>query len=152
MKRKIILILAALSIIITSCYTVVDKKGNYRNSHQFGFPANSVIDNRLIGKWGRTFEVIDAGYCTQLLKFDNNGNLHYQLYYNDFLSEDFAGEFRSLSDTLLIIFYHTRAMEKLLIDFRNDQLFLHNLKSPFPDGHYSMEISPSSDGFDYQGK
>lgn len=77
---KIILIPILFS---TSCFTVLEKTERIRDTltrHQEIFLNQPLIDNRLVGKWRKTFEVIDVGLGTQLLYFDKNGSLHYQLY------------------------------------------------------------------------
>lgn len=155
MNRYFIPILLLLSITLSSCYTVIEKNkrmSNSQNIYQTIFPHESIIDSRLLGEWEKSFTVIDVGIGTQLLDFNSNGTFNYQLYFNDFLVEDFKGEFRSLSDTLLIVFSHTEELEKLLLRFENEQLYFRNLESPFSTNHHSIRNYPSNGGFKFIGK
>lgn len=155
MNRYFIFRLLLASIIFSSCYTFLerDKKiGNSKSFYQTIFPNKSIVDNRLVGKWEKTFRVIDIGSGTQLLDFNRDGTINYQLYYNYYLVDNFKGEFRNLSDTLFLVFSHTEELEKLLLRFENKQLYLRNLISPFSTSHHSIENYPSNEGFKFIGQ
>lgn len=143
--------------LFTSCYTVVDneKIGKYLKTNEpglYSFPANSIIDKRLIGRWKRTFTEKDMNKGIQYLHFTKYGSVEYKKNIEDFLRSRIWGQFRTSADTLYLKFSNQNLIEKMLLIFRNDQMFLEYLESPFSDGHYSIETHPARNGFIFIGE
>lgn len=153
MKIKIVLKVIMLAALLTSCYTVIERGKSSRDSeiiYYESFPKETIIDSRLIGNWKATFELIDVGLGTQMLHFDKSGLVHYQFYYSTFRVENLIGQYRSKSDTLYVAFNSTGKIERLAFTFRDKQLFLRNLESPFTDKHNSISDRAERGGFVYE--
>ena len=153
MKVININILIIILCSISCCYTIVKDNNTIgkTSSLQSSFPTNSIIDDHLIGKWEKTFTIIDLGLGTQELYFKIDGTIFYRKFYKQHLEDYYMGEYRTISDTLLIKFDHEEEVEFLKYYIKNGQLYLNNLESP-NSVYHTIESYPAHDQFIYEGR
>lgn len=129
-KSKLVFFIVIPIFLVQSCYTVI-KKNDFEKSYydrQPKFPLNSNLNTELVGVWINKKLWMDYGYQYRRLEIKNNGSVTYIPSSERSNSEIFYGNYRVLSDTLIIIFNRRDNSEWMIYRLRTNTLYIQNIK------------------------
>ena len=146
-NKYILLIL--LAFLLESCYTIIIKpvrKNNVVivNRNAIDFDALKFdVDPELIDSWSNSKLWMDYGYVVKRLQFRYNGKM---IYYPNYDSQDSygeEGEFRTLSDTLIVRFRNSYIIEKFTYKIDHNRLSLSSFGES-ENGQYTIVQSSTN--------
>lgn len=126
---KYCFILFLTFVMLQSCYTIIDQRkiDEISERSRIGFPEGALLDSELTGRWREVFSgrvIIDGGERGREITFFSRGNLSYIPNTKIFGGRIDYGEYRVISDTLLLNFETQHFGEKLIYRISNDTLYL----------------------------